>query len=335
MRRSAALTAVLAVMSAFALPQALTSSSKAARVTTGVMWKDPGNIRSLNLFYGPGGKRHQPRAPVEFVKEDLKGTSPKFDVRDADGEKWRAKLGPEARPETVAARLLWAVGYPANENYFFSDLKVENLPAQLARGQSFVAPPDDVKGVRLQRHPGGGKKNGVWKWRHNPFTGTREFNGLRVMMALINNWDLKDENNAIYNDPSSPSRELYEVTDVGASFGKTGRSYSEVASKGNLRSYTHSKFISKIAPDYVDFNFPTHPPLIDVLIEPSFFWHQMRQRWIGRHIPRADARWIASLLAQLSPEQIRDAFRAANYPPDQIESYAATLESRIAQLNKL
>ena len=335
MRQPAALPAVLVMMSAFALSQALTSSSATARVPAPVLWKNPGNIQSLNLFYGPGGKKHQPQVPVEFIKEDRQGTSPKFDVRDQDGEKWKAKLGPEARPETVAARLLWAMGYAANENYFFSDLKVENLPPQLQRGQSYVSPPNDVKAVRLQRHPGGDKKTGIWEWRHNPFTGTREFNGLRVMMALINNWDLKDENNAIFDDPAAPGRQLYEVTDVGASFGKSGRTYSEVASKGNLKSYTHSKFISKIAPDDVDFNFPTHPPLVDFFIEPSFFWHQMRQRWIGRHIPRAHVRWIASLLAQLSPEQIRDAFRAADYPPDQIEAYAAALEARIAQLNKL
>ena len=30
------------------------------------------------------------------------------------------------------------------------------------------------------------------------FPDTRKFNGLRVMMALMNSWDLKDENNAIY-----------------------------------------------------------------------------------------------------------------------------------------
>jgi hypothetical protein len=29
--------------------------------------------------------------------------------------------------------------------------------------------------------------------------GTREFNGLRVMMALINNWDLKANNNSVYD----------------------------------------------------------------------------------------------------------------------------------------
>src|SRR5215471_3030528 len=216
MRQPAALPAVLVMMSAFALPQAPTSSSATARVPAPVLWKNPGNIQSLNLFYGPGGKKHQPQVPVEFIKEDSQGTSPKFDVRDHDGEKWKAKLGPEARPETVAARLLWAVGYAANENYFFSDLRVEKLPAELKRGKSFVTGPDRVEAVRLQRHPGGDKKQGVWAWRNNPFIGTREFNGLRVMMALINNWDLKDVNNAVYTDKHSGSSKLYEVSDIGA-----------------------------------------------------------------------------------------------------------------------
>ena len=35
--------------------------------------------------------------------------------------KWRVKLGVEARPETVASRLVWAVGYYANEDYFLPE----------------------------------------------------------------------------------------------------------------------------------------------------------------------------------------------------------------------
>jgi len=57
--------------------------------------------------------------------------------------------------------------------------------------------------------------------------------------------------------------------------------------------------------------------------------------WVGKHVPRADAKWVGSLLAQLSPEQIRDAFRAAGYSPEQVEAYANAVEARIAQLTKL
>ena len=54
-----------------------------------------------------------------------------------------------------------------------------------------------------------------------------------------------------------------------------------------------------------------------------------------RGIPVAHARWIGSLLAQLSDEQLRDAFRAANYSEGTRESYVSSLRERIDQLTDL
>ena len=62
---------------------------------------------------------------------------------------------------------------------------------------------------------------------------------------------------------------------------------------------------------------------------------RMHMRWIGRNIPRNDVRWIAQILAQLSPEQIRDAFRAAGYKPYEVEGFSKVVEGRIALLSKL
>ena len=77
-----------------------------------VIWRDPGDIATLNLFYGAGGKEHapDPNGKYTFVKEDLKGHSPKFDVEDEQGVRWRVKLGQEPQAETAATRLLWAAG---------------------------------------------------------------------------------------------------------------------------------------------------------------------------------------------------------------------------------
>ena len=61
----------------------------------------------------------------------------------------------------------------------------------------------------------------------------------------------------------------------------------------------------------------------------------MDMRWIGKHIPRSDAEWIGGLPAQLSPDQIRDAFRAAGYTPDQVNAYATVVEKRIAEVHRL
>ncbi len=336
MKRYQRLAAVLSVALAFGGSRLAAQGLSRHPVTANgniVLWTDPGDIKSRNLYYGPGGAQDQPQLPVAFLREDVKGTSPKFDVRDQRGTKWRVKLGSEAQPETVACRLLWAVGFSANENYLFPELKVSNL-VHLSRGQKFIHPGGEVEDARLQRHPGGEKKAGSWSWRRNPFLGTREFNGLRVMMALISNWDLADNNNAIYDDPSHPGRQLYEVSDVGSSFGMTGESYTNDLSKNNLDAYRNSRFFAKVTADYVDFDFPTHPPFVYVFNVPLFFSH-LRMRWIGKHIPRADARWVGSLLAQLSREQISDAFRAAGYRPEQVEAYTDAVEARIAQLNKL
>jgi hypothetical protein len=302
-----------------------------------VLWVDPGDIRSRNLFWGPGGEERQPKLPVQFQQEDMHGTSPKFEVRDADGKKWTAKMGLEPRPETAAARLLWAVGYVATENYYYAQLNVGNMPTPLRRGQNFVQPAGNVSNVRLQRHPPGYKRAGNWNWRNNPFYGTREFNGLRVMMGLIGNWDLKDDNNAVLESEKDRAPVLYEVSDVGTSMGTPGKSYSDRVSKGNLAAYKRSKLIAHKHKNSVDLNFPKRPPLVEFIpeFEWGFFFHQLSIRWIGKNIPRQDAKWIGSLLAQLSPDQIRDAFRAAGYAPQEIDAYTQAVISRIQELNGL
>jgi hypothetical protein len=186
--------------------------------------------------------------------------------------------------------------------------------------------------VRLQRSPGSEKKSANWDWKHNPFKDTREFNGLRVMMALLGNWDLKTENNAVYKDDAG--HEEYLVTDVGTAFGASGNRYTEAQSKNNLKAYQSAKFIAKATPKYVDFNFPRFPPLIFVFDFPHFL-HQVSMRSVGNRIPRADARWVGSLLAQLSTEQIESAFRAGGYPPDQAAAFTQAVQARIAELNRL
>jgi hypothetical protein len=247
-------------------------------------------------------------------------------------------MGYEARPETVASRLVWAVGYFTNEDYFLPELHVEGIPDPLHRGQKFIKPPGTANNVRLKRYLDGEKKVGLWKWRDNPFVSSRELNGLKVTMALINNWDLKDANNSIYHqkhpDGSDKPENIYVVSDLGASFGTTGVTLKRAATDGNLHYYRNSKFLGKVTPDYVDFATPSSPVVLDVFYPPDYFM-RLHMRSIGRHIPRADVHWIGQLLAQLSPQQIRDAFQAAGYSPDEVEGFSKVVEGRITQLRNL
>lgn len=296
-----------------------------------VLWKDPVDWATRDLFYGPGGKAHEPHGPFAFVKEDAEGTNPKFVVQDADGVKWKVKLGLEARPETVASRIVWAAGYFTDEDYFVREAQISGMPAKLHRGQKLIGPGGLVRNARFEREGKDQKKVGGWKWNGDGFTGSREWNGLRALMALVNNWDLKDANNSVYQ---AGADEIYLVSDLGAGFGSAGRSWPRERAKDNLDSYSRSKFIRRITHDMVDFQSPARPRFV-YLVNPKEYFSRLRLERLGRNIPRADAKWLGELLARLSPAQIRDAFRAGGYTPEEIESFARLVEGRITMLTDL
>jgi hypothetical protein len=295
---------------------------------TAVIWHDRGAIAALDLVGGPGGKDRGPGHLLRFIAESPDGTSPKFEVEDEHGIKWKVKLGEEAKSETAATRLLWAAGYVVDEDYYRPEIGVLGL-TQLGRGQEFVSPGGMVTGARLER-TGRGGTSATWSWYENPFVGTREFNGLRVMMALINNWDLKDDNNRVFD--TGDGEVQYGITDLGATFGRTGNAMTR--SKGVAKDYADTRFIDEITPTYVDFVMQSRPLFPFVFNLPGYR-SRTRMESIVKHIPIADARWIGDRLGRLSPEQIGDCFRAAGFSPDEVEMYAQVVMRRIAALQHL
>ncbi len=299
------------------------------------IWQDPGDIASKDMFYGRGGKNGQPVPPFTFLEEDMNGTNPKADVKDANGTKWRMKVGEEARPEVVASRLLWAVGYYVNDDYLLHVATIQGL--HMKRGKERIHNGDQVIDARFERKPGKDTKIGIWEWKTCPFRDTREFNGLRVMMAVLNNWDLKDVNNAVYTNKKT-GREIFLVSDIGATFATNELKTSRAQDKGNVKNYVDSKFITKTTATTVDFGTPGAPTGVLVksagLMSKAYFQRKGFE-WIGENIPREDARWIGSMLGQLTHQQLADAFRAGNFPPESIEEYVTALQDRIAQLKAL
>ncbi len=114
------------------------------------LWRDRGNVAELNLLDGPGGRNRGPGTDFKFIKESKSGSSPKFVVQDDKGTKWKVKLGPEAKPETAAARLLWAAGYYVDEDYYREQIRVTGMK-RLARGKDYVSKNGLVNGARLER----------------------------------------------------------------------------------------------------------------------------------------------------------------------------------------
>ncbi len=199
-----------------------------------VIWHDPRDVASLDMIYGAGGKEDapDPNGTYTFVREDLKQTSPKFDVDDEKGRRWRVKMGQEPQSETAATRLLWAAGYFVDEDYYLPQIRVSGLP-KLHRGRKFVSPGGIVRRVRLELRRKDVEKIGDWDWFSDPFVGKHELNGLRVMMAFLNNWDLNPDNNSIY---VVEGKREFLVSDVGATFGQTGNYFTRSKSRARLRA---------------------------------------------------------------------------------------------------
>src|SRR2546430_167072 len=207
------------------------------------------SVESLDLFDGPGGKAGRPDLRrLRLIKSEEGGYSPKFRVRDASGREWVAKLGPEAQSETAAVRLVWAAGYVTEINYLApcAHIPGAKVPKKVERGEG-----DGFANVRFEARPKGGKRVGPWKWKENPFVGMHQFQGLKVLMALLNNWDLKDSNNVMLYAPGRRSGELrYVISDLGATFGKEGSGpgflWRITRSRNEPEDYAGSKFIDKV-----------------------------------------------------------------------------------------
>ena len=92
------------------------------------LWRPPTDIAARDLYWGPGGQSQQPDLTrVTLIKKEKGGYSTKYRVRDALGREWVAKIGKEAKGETAASRLMWAVGYHSDVNYLVPRVYVEGL----------------------------------------------------------------------------------------------------------------------------------------------------------------------------------------------------------------
>src|SRR5262249_6333129 len=151
-------------------------------------WSEPGDVASLDFRYGVGGSERQPQPPFHFVNEDTSGTSPKINVTDSRGTNWNVKGGREPSASTFCSRLLWACGYFAQTEYFVPQGRIEDVRG-LERARSFVSKDGSFVKARFQLRSGTPKylKGQHWTWAKNPFSGTRQLQGLKILLLLVSN----------------------------------------------------------------------------------------------------------------------------------------------------
>ncbi len=284
-----------------------------------VLWREPADIESRDLFNGPGGAEGAPdlKSTFTFVDRSKSGTSEKINVEDAQGHKWQVKFGAEAKPAPAASRIAWALGYHVDTDYYVKRVHIEG------RGGF------DVWDVRFKRRDDGFKEAGTWSWHSNPFLGTREFQGLKVLMALLSNWDLKQDNNKIIQ-PSKKSggdrnESIYYVSDLGATLGKTGSFFRKIpglqnapaGTKGQAGPYSEQMFIAGVRNGEVVFNY------------------KGKDRKALEGISVENARWMGNLAGRLSDKQLSDAFRAGGFSEQEVTTFVRALHARINELKNL
>jgi len=271
-----------------------------------VLWENPTDIASRDLFLGPGGDAMKPDlSNVTFIADETRSYSARYRVRDGSGKEWIVKLGKEAQPDVAATRLVWAAGYYTSVTYFVPHVEIQGKGS--FDNVSFKARSKDEKRLGFR-----------WDWQMNPFVGTKELQGLKIMDALVGDWDMQNHNNNVLlvTDKSSGEKVAEYINhDFGASFAKEGRFIGHTRNQPD--QYVRAKFVKGVEHGYVVFDY------------------RGKNQHLLKNITVAQAKWLGNILTQLSDQQIRDAFRAANYSPEQIEQLTSVVRSRINELVNL
>ena len=291
---------------------------------TPVLWRDPGDVERLDLAWGEGGAAKAPKPPFTFVEENLSGSNPKVKVTDSTGALFNIKFGEEAYAETFATRIVWAAGYVVESTYFLKEGHIENV-GKLTRARKNVDSRGNFKNGRFQRWDKDYKflsKPG-WTWTDNPFVGTHELAGLKIIMMLMSNWDNKDardqsrdSNTAILEHTEGGQTQwLYFVSDWGASMGKWG-GYA-TRSKWDCKGYAEQtpKFVQGVRNGYVGWAYRgqhTQDEVTDVSVP--------------------DVKWLMQYLGRLTDQQIRDALAASGATPEELTCFSQSFRDRIDQL---
>jgi hypothetical protein len=164
-----------------------------------------------------------------------------------------------------------------------------------------------------------------WSWDDNPFVGTRQLNGLKIVNMLLSNWDTKDRrdvsrgsNTAIFEHRISRWRfeARYLISDWGGALGRWG---GTVVSRGRwdvdgFEAQTEG-FVTGVTDGYV-----------------CFAYQGQRTAEITRGITVEDAAWFYGYAERLTDKALRDGLKASGASDEDAARFAAALRARIQQI---
>ena len=293
------------------------------------IWREPTVAESTDLRYGAGGPEGVPVPPFRFVEEHRAGSQPCVAVRDARDRLWRVKWGHEARPESFAVRVAVALGYFAEVTHFVPEGTIDSL-GELSRARNCVNPDGTFTEARFELEDRSVRMlfdEHSWAWDDNPFIGTPQLSGLKILNMLLSNWDTKDRrdvsrgsNTAIFEHRVSRwAREArYLITDWGGAMGRWG---SNIVSRGRwdpdgFEAQTAS-FVTGVSDGFV-----------------TFGYQGQRTAEIARGISVDHAGWFYEYARRLTPANVRTGLLTCGATEDEATRFATAIIERIRQLGE-
>ena len=289
------------------------------------LWRDPGAVPKLDLREGPGGADGRPVPPFQFIEEHLGGTQPCMSVTDARGRRWRAKWGEEVNSETFAVRLAWACGYFAETTYFLPEGSIEGAKdlqrasACLDENCRFTAARFELDDPAVNKH----FEEHSWAWNDNPFLGSRELQGLKIVNMLLSNWDTKDRrdvargsNTAIFETGREAQ---YLITDWGGSMGSWGANVITRA-RWDVAAFAAQtpQFVAGVEDGVVKFGYSGQ-----------------RTEDVASGITPEDVAWLCRYLGQITDRQLDDALRSSGATDEEQAQFRTAIRDRITQLQRV
>lgn len=298
------------------------------RAGTHVLWREPADAEALDLRSGPGGADGLPTPPFRYIEEHQSGSQPCVSVRDARGHRWRVKWGQEVQSETFAVRLVWACGYFSEVTHYIPSGRIDGA-GDLQRAKACIGEHGEFRDARFELDDPAVVKmfeEHSWAWDDNPFIGTRQLNGLKILVMLLSNWDTKDRrdvargsNTAIFEQRVGRWRReaRYLITDWGGSMGKWG---GNIVTRGRwdpegFESQT-PYFVTGRQDEWV-----------------TFGYIGQRTVDVAHNITPDDVRWLYRYLGRISDAHIRDALLASGATEEEAARFTGSLRARIKQLS--
>lgn len=297
------------------------------RSSRALIWRASGDPSPESVAAGPGGKEGAPAPPFRFVEEHNTGSQPCVSVRDAKSRVWRVKWGQEVHTEVFGTRLAWALGYFAEPSYFIASGQIAGAK-DLQRAKACIDERESFTEARFELDEDGVTKHfdaHGWAWHDNPFIGSPELSGLKILMMLLSNWDNKDvrdvargSNTAIFECRTDDTIEArYLIIDWGAALGAWG---NNILQRGRWDPEAFAgqtpQFITGIDGELVQFGYQG----------------QRTSDLVG-NITREDVRWFDRIAAAISDEHLRAALRASGASREETDLFTASLRARLTQIH--